>query len=618
MYNPTSKPHVSYWWREPSPFHAIVQAIKWLDNDQQQVYDLNLRNLMLYGNRAAYGLNASDYTDRLQLPSSRLTLNVVQSVIDAAVSQIATIKPRIINLTDAGNWAQQQRARKLNQWTQGIFYETDAYKLGKMAFRDACIFGTGALKIIERDGRAALERVFIDDLIVDNRDARNGNPKQLFEVRELPRDVVAAAFPDYADEIASSGNSMRIHNSLESSVTDLVSVAEAWHLPSGPDADDGKHVICVDNCDLLVEDWTKPYFPYGFLRWGISPLGFWGWGIAEQLTGVQYEINFTLQKIQKLMTLATSQLWIRKGSGINKNKMTNDDFAVMEYTTEPPTVMNVAPVHPAYYGWLQQIYRHAFEITGVNQLTAQAEKPPGLNSGKALDTYQDVQSQRFMEVTQQYEQFFVEIANKLADKTAEIADREGTYAVKARSRKGFELLDWSEVRVDRDDYITQPYPTNFFPQTPAGKWNQIQQMLAAQFLTPEEASELLDYPDLESITKLKNAPMEYVQKVIQTIVEDGEQTRPEAYSPLGLLMQMLPLEVLRAEQDGVPEERIDALRDYINEVQRLMQMAMPPEPTQPQLPAQLPQDMQAQTPPDLLPQAGGLPPAPPQGLPVMA
>lgn len=588
MLNTTTPPY-KFWWKEDTPFQSIVSAIKWLDSKQGKQYELNRRHLQLYGNRIITGLGSSDYIERYPMPVNRLTLNVIQSVIDAATSQISTNKPKIMNLTDDGDWAQQQRAKKMDKWTQGIFYETNAYDIGRTIFRDACIFGTGMLKVIEKDGRASIERVFVDDLLVDDRDSRNTHPRQIFEVREISRDVLLSNpfFEKYQNEIMCAGNSMRVrYCPTNDGISDLVSVAEAFHLPSSADADDGRHVICLDNCDLLVEEWNYNYFPYARMRWGEYPLGYWGWGIAEQLTSLQTEINYILQKIQRLMTIATSQLWIRKGNSVDKNKLTNEDWAVREYAIEPPVHLTVQSVSPEYFTHLDRLYNRAYEITGVNQLTAQSQKPAGLNSGVALDSFQDSQTKRFMEVSQRYDEMFVHLADMLADKTREIAEREGSYKLKARGSTSYKLLDWSEVEMDREDYIAQPYPTSFFPQTPSGKWNQIQEMMSAQFLSHEEAAELLDYPDLSAVTHLRNAPIEYVRRIIQDLL-DGKSRQPDAYSPVQLINQMLPLEILKAEQDGAPDDRIELLRRYLSETMEMVKTMMPqpsPQQAMPQAP----------------------------------
>lgn len=571
-----------FWWREDDPHQSIVATIRWLDSQQRHHRLRNYRNLRLYGNVTMLGFGGGAMFSPLPLPSERLTLNVVQSVVDAATSQIATNKPRIFNLTEGGNWSQKQRAKRLDKWNQGIFYETGAYDLGRDAFRDCGVFGTGTCKVIENEGRAALERAFVDDLIVDDRDARRGKPRQIFEVRDVSREQLIEFYPKFADQIRSASPQIRDDDHFVADVTmgDIVQVAESFHLPSSSTAKDGRHALVIDNATLMVEEWKFPYFPYPALRWGKMPLGFWGFGIADQLVGVQIEINYLLQKIQRLMTLATTQVWIQKGSVVAKNKMTNEDFAVMEFVGQPPIHTPIQSVSPEYFQHCDRLYNRAYEIAGVNQLTAQAQKPAGLDSGKALDAYQDTQSRRFMEIGQRYDEFFLQVADMLADKTSEIAERDGEYKVKARDKNYYEMMDWKDVRMDRDQYISQPYPTNFFPQTPSGKWKQVDEMMQRNFLTREEAADLLDYPDLESVTRLRNAPIEYVQKVIESIVEHGKQPDVDSYTPQALVMQMFPLEILRAQMDRLPEDRIEMLRSYLDETQAMANATMPPAPTQ--------------------------------------
>lgn len=581
-----------YWWREKDQVHNYVtQAVRWLDNYQRHHSIRNLHNLRLYSNQAALGLNSGTYWDSSPLRNERLMVNVVASVTDAAVAQIATQKPRVMNLTEGGNYSQQQRAKRLNQWVEGIFYETEAYLLGRDIFRDACIFGTGIFKIYEERGKACVQRIFPDDILIDDRDARNGRPRQLFQTAEISRDLLSELYRDAREGIDKAGNTFREHGLMgNTTMTDLVGVCEAWHLPSGPDADDGRHVICVDNATLLDEPWTKESFPFNFFRWGHRPLGFWGWGLGDSLTGIQIEINYLLQKIQRLMTLATSQIWVRKGAGIDKNKFTNEDMAIREYVSEPPIFMPVQSVSPEYFQHLDRLYNRAYEITGVNQLTAQAQKPKGLNSGVALDSFQDNQSQRFLDVVQGYEEFFVRLGDMLAELVDEISERDGSYSVKTRANGGLELLDWKDVKIDRDSYVSQPYPTSFFPQTPSGKWKQIQEMMSSGFLSPEQAAELMDYPDLEAVTRLRNAPIEFVKRTVEDILDKGLEPTVEPYTPLELVAQMVPLEVLRAEQQNAPEERIEVLRAYLNEcLQRIGEnMPAPQQPTQPPMPQGIP------------------------------
>lgn len=573
-----------FWWKSESPHNGVAQAVKWLDTHQGYHYARNRHNMRLYGSYAYYGLTSGVQTEASPVVDDRLRLNIVQSVIEAGHAQISTQYPKIMNLTDGGSWSQQQRAKKMDRWTTGKFYESNAYELGQMAFLNSEIFGTGLLKVVEKDNRASLDYVFTDDLLIDDRDGMYGKPRQTFHVMNVSRDALMAEYPKYKEEIEGAGDNMRLRERPQYlTIADEVSVCEAIHLPSKPGAKDGLHVICTDNCTLVRESWEHPYHPYADMRWGVRPLGFWGWGLADQLTGIQIEINYLLQKIQRLMTLATSQVWMQKGSNVAKQKLTNNDMAYYEYVGNAPLFMAVQSVSPEYFQHLDRLTNRAYEISGVNQLTAQAQKPPGLNSGVALAEFQDNQSRRFMSVSKRYDQMFVTLSNMLADKTREIHEREGSYSLNARGDGGLERLDWSDVVMDREDYVTQPYPTSFFPQTPAGKWQRVQEMISAGMLSKEQASELMEYPDLKAVTRLDNAPIEYVRRVVEQILEDGTMPDVDSFTPFDITKKLLPLEILRSEQDGVDEDRIDMLRQYLTETMRqeaeLIELSKPPAPS---------------------------------------
>ena len=51
----------------------------------------------------------------------------------------------------------------------------------------------------------------------------------------------------------------------EDRLTALI-ITDGWHLPSGKDADDGRHVVAVDTGALIDEPWERPEFPAAFNR----------------------------------------------------------------------------------------------------------------------------------------------------------------------------------------------------------------------------------------------------------------------------------------------------------------------------------------------------------------
>lgn len=612
----SKKEESTFWWRgDRNDVHkTVIAAVRYLDVEQAYINERNYHHLRLYSSYLANQLTGG----RIEVANrNSIKLNVIQSVIETAVSMIATNKPRIMNLTDQGSWGAQRRAKGLTRLTDAQFHYVDQYALAQQVFRDACIFGTGFEKITEntQTDREQAERVFPDDVLVDEREARMGKPRVIFQYAEISREVALELWgKKYASQIKTAGHEIRNNYLGNFGVNDVVSVVEAIHLPSAPWAKDGRHVICLDNCTPVDEPWTRDYFNIVPFRYATRPIGWWGWGVAEQLCGIQIEVNYLLQKIQRLMTLATSQMWIQKGSVINKNALNNEDWAVNEYTGQPPIHLAVQSVSAEYFQHLERLVQRAYEITGVSQLQSQGVKPAGLNSGVALDTYNDIQSARFLSIGQDWERFHVQISLQLRDIARDIFERTGSYAVFGRDRyNGIEKVDWQEIEMDEEECVTVPYPTSFFPKTPSGKLQFVQQMMDMQLLDSSVAASLFDYPDLESWTTVKNAPYEYLIKVVEDMVERGVPHSPEPYVNLQFATQYIPGCILKAEQQkDVPEENIELLRNYMSQIE---QMLNPPPEMPPPAPP-MPMDAAGAPMPPVAPPMPAVMPPPPAGAPM--
>ena len=79
---------------------------------------------------------------------SGLSLNVTRSVIDAAVSRVASkTRPKLTYATEGGDYEKQHNAEQLERGVEGEFYKADGYTRFTRAFRDGCVFGDGPLRI---------------------------------------------------------------------------------------------------------------------------------------------------------------------------------------------------------------------------------------------------------------------------------------------------------------------------------------------------------------------------------------------------------------------------------------------------------------------------------------
>lgn len=573
----------SKWWLEPREMvHAhVFGVVKNIEERQQYRYDEYLRYARLYANQEILGLLAGQFSRQVNSLNlqNRVTLNVVKACIDTVSSKIGAEKPRVLFLTEDGNWSKSQRAKDLTKYLDGWFQEQEAYDNGAFSFRDSCVFGTGGVKLFEDPSgeQIACERAFIPEIIVDDVEGMYGKPRQLHQKKNMFREVLKDMFGDVSQKedrtaIDMATSSMDSHDSESSA--DMIPVIESWHLPSGPDAKDGRHVISIENRTLLDEPWEKPYFPFVFRRWSKRLLGFYGQGLAEELIGIQIEINKLLRVVQETHHLVVRpQVWIEETSRVPDSHINNQVGGVKRYRGQPPHFFTPPGLPPEIYNHIETLYRRAFEITGVSLLSATSQKPAGITAGIALQTLQDVESERFALTEEDNQNFYMQIADRVIDMTAELQKKNKKLMVKTKSKNAMEAIKWSDVALDKKDYILRRYPTNILPSTPAGKLQRIQEMMQAGFLDQTDAQALLDYPDLKQVTNLKTAPREIVFKFIENMLEGKPYAPPEPYFDLTYAKQATQLSYLQAKMGGAPEDRLEALRTFMDDIDTLVDEA---------------------------------------------
>lgn len=567
----------SYWWKKSKNYQDLFAYIKYLENSHPNVEAENMRNMRLYGNVDVGSFNSlkAEPTSSIQ---NRVTFNVVQSMIDTAVSKIVKNKPRPYFLTDGGDWSQKRKAQKLTQFIDGAFYHTNFYtKLGT-GFKHSCIFGTGALKIFRKGDDIATENVFINEIIVDRTDAIYGSPRQLHQKKYVNKDVLAAMFPGKKGSIDLAISSISELGQDTFNNSDMVLVIESWKLPSITGAKDGKHMIAINNDCLFEEKWEEDFFPFIFPKWNDRPLGFFGQGIAEQLTGLQLEINKILRTIQISMHLVSvPKIFIEASSKIVMSHLNNKIGGIVKYAGQPPIEGKLGTIPPDLFNHLDRLYQRAYAIIGISQLSAQAQKPQGLNSGKALRVYNDLETERFMSVGRMYEDCTLSAARIMISIAKKIAADTGNYSVKAPGSEFLSKIDWTDVEMDETDYIMQCFPIAALSNEPAARLAEVQELMQAGLLDKTSGMKLLDYPDLRQYYNMQNAAADIVDKQIEMMVDKQEYSGPEPYFNLTYALSTMQNAYLKYMADGAPEEVLDLFRRYMEETNELIKMATAPQ-----------------------------------------
>lgn len=562
----------------------------------------------LYSNMPLFGIAGTSLQKLAyngQLPADRPTMNVIQSCTDTLVSRLTQARPRPVFLTDNGDYKERNLGKQLNNFIAGELYQTKAYELGPLILRDAAVLGTGCIKVYKgQDKKVKLERVMATELLVDNNDSLFGNPRQLYQLQLIDREMLAEMFPGNPSVIAGAEQAYPDNaGDTQKTVADQVMVVEAWHLPSGPDATDGKHIISCTSGTLFEESWDKDSFPFVFLHYSPRIFGFWGQPLTEQLMGTQIEINKLLMTIHRSINLVgVPRVFVEDGSKVVKSHLNNEVGSIVTYRGTKPQY-EVAPCVPAeVYAQLQRLVDYAYQQSGVSALSAASQKPAGLNAGVALREYDDLQSDRFAYLNKRYDNMFIDLAYQVIGQAREIAEAEGSYQTVYPNRNGTKEIDLPASKMLEDPFIIQCFDASALPRDPAGRLQKITELIQAGMIDIREGRRLLDYPDLDQNEKLANSGEERILKILDEIVDSGSYTPPDPYMDAQLCILLSNQYINLYLAANLEEAKAELLRNFNSQAQVLLQAAaQPAQPQQPQPQLAVPEPV-PQTP--LLPQGG--------------
>ena len=613
---------MQFWWETgvDDCHDELMGVINELNSNHYDRMIANLDYLKVYSQRrydlqdfrqgvvktASYALDKRD--------DMRMRLNVTQSMIDTITSKIGKNRPRPMYLTEGGDYTLRTKAKMMGRMMEGLFLQSKLYDIMPKIFQDSCIFDLGVLKIYQENGKIYVERVFANEILWDMDDALYGEPQSLYQVKKVHKSYLLDRFSGFSSEI----NNLLGGKQEENPDSELIECVEAWHLPTSLESGDGRHVICIEGVTLLDEEYTRTQFPFLFLKWSDSIVGFGGISLAEQLYPVQKEINSLCIRIQQSMHLLSVPLvFIQAGSKVAPSHIRNQPGTIIHYNGQPPVVYTPQAVHPEVFNHLDRLYQRAYEISGISELSATGKKPAGLESGAALRIYHDIETERFILIGRRYESAFMSAAEHYFDLAEEIVAEQGSFPVQTTYRREMTKVDFEKIRMARDEFILEPFPVSILPSLPAGKLQTVQELINIGVIDKkEQITRLLDFPDLNSVSQVYEAAEADVEWRISKILDEGEYVGPEPYMDLNLAKQRFQLAYLEARQKGVSPEKIALLDEFIVQCQTMLNQLQTPPQGLPESPAVASPAGEAPAPTELMPEMPETPETPESPLPI--
>lgn len=610
------------WWLASSD-NQLCEELLSTTNYLTKIHQVRIRQASiytrLYSGKPLYNYlaNVGSLDNSQQLPIGRPTANVVYACTDTLVSKAAQEKPKPVYQGNDSHYKERRLAKQMNDFIQGEFYRAKAYELGVLALRDSCILGNGFLKVypqIERDskgkaikGKVCLERTLETELLVDYNDAYYGSPRNLIQKKLVDRGVMLSMLPEDKADIILKAHHGNVDNTPLSTdtISDQFIIAEGWHLPSSPDADDGRHVWVCSAGVLLDEPWTKERFP--FIKWSYNPnvVGWFAQGLAEILMPGQMEIYKALIiASQSLELMGVPRILIDEFSAILETAFNNNIGTIIKYNKVKPEFVNAEANNPELYEWIKWNIENCFQMAGISSLSATGQKPAGLNSGEAQRQYIDIQSDRFTALMRRNQEAYTELAMEMTHCAADIKKETGSYLTVFPSKDGTREVDLPDIDVLDNTFIFQIGEESSLPTDPAGRQAALSERLAAGEISLQEFRRLTPFPDLKQSDSLANALEDRILCALDAIIDDGEKgylkNVPDAFilDPTHMATRLTVNYINKYSVTDIEDEKIQLLRDYFTAIQNLEVQANPPPPVMPGAPPPV--------------QSGPMPVAPPQ------
>lgn len=592
------------WWTRPrNDAHGAVSSLAlFLRKCQADRRKNNLLHQRIISNDDPAG-RGTEYT-RMQsaqralsgASSTRSRYMLCLSVVDTAASIISSAKPTLQELTQGGDWDLQRKAKRRTLALSGQMRKLGVETIGPRVFRDCATNDVGSVYAYvseekDLDGTVKqvvkVERVLANETLIDHNEALHGEPRTRYRVYPAPKTRLQELFPKKKTLIEAApclGLDDRddFYLTTESAV-ECVMVFAAWRL--GANGKPGRYVLCTQNATLEDTEYEHQEFPFADLKYADMPIGWYGQSLVARTKEAQLRVNQLLRKYDRSLDLHSKCITvIPRSSGISADQMNNLPGTVVMSDGGEPRLLTWSGSLPDLRSEIPAIRQETLANEGLSEQQVQGERVTGVTSAVGLRAADDIQSRRHVHPQRRYEQWHLDLARLLARCNDEAAKIDPEYTVSSQNKRGrrdyIREIKWTDVQVDSADSRLQIFPTSSLSTTPKGRRDDVMGLLQSGMITQMAAMELLDLPDIDTDTANQLAEVDYARWQVERVM-DGE---PYLVDPiLGLQGMQLAVDTarkayLQCAYSEAPEDVLDRLRDYMEELTLKIESLTPPPP----------------------------------------
>lgn len=475
--------------------------------------------------------------------------NVIRSCIDTLTSKIACQKVRPFFNSVNGSAKDFQLCTQAQQFFDILFDEYNVNDIITNAFRDCCIFERGLIFI----SNESIQRMLPWDVYTNpSEDTYNNNTELLWECKKYPKALLPF-------DIKYNG--------------DLVTYTRYWNTK------EKEFYVYIPEANYNKVETYEKELPFVQLYYNKPLFGCSSSSVVDVLFGIQDQID-TLVKTCSLAVKRNmpKTYWVPEGTDVKAGSLNNEVGQVIPYRPVPnssgvPIICEEQRIiDPQYRDLIEKYKEDAYELVGISQLSATSQKPSGLNSGVALSTMENIESDRFETQLNQVIRCYVDVAKKCMN----IIDSKELILPKEKTRT---LLSWGDLIKSAKNYNIQFSAAESLSKDPSTKLQQLQSLAQAGVIPQTHIAKYLELPDIESAYNISNNALNAVMSLIYETLESDNVPEIPPYIPIPMLKEeclnmMLSLRGANYEQN---KSDIDKLMLLYNATLELSQAMQPEE-----------------------------------------
>lgn len=528
---------------------VIVRINDLLENNNTKLSKYQ-RNYALYNQSPVADLRAKipmpvGFQDDVYSEDSTVPkLNIIKSAIDSVVSKISTAHCRPYVNTVKGSFKTIQICKQLQVFFDYYFDEQDVQNKIVQALRDACVFDTGYIYIDEVDGSVSVIQ-----------------PWNAY-VRQTEKDNLKSCYIEFPNTSVDSLKD-EDYDLLTTSEKKLLYVKIGYFYDSRTKT---KAVLINRQIRTIktIESDTIPLVP---IHYTMPIVGNSTLSVVDMLRGIQIEVDELMKRISDASVLNPALTYfVANASNIKVGQLNNKVGNIVQYQTP----QNSAPVEVAtpnfiadqYISLLDNLVEKAYNMVGISQLSAQGKKPTGLDSGVALATQNDIESDRFQVLLDQYIKMFTDVAKtvvKIFNVNKDIIEP---------SRYNLELT-WGDVAKEYEKMRIQFSAADSLSKDPSEKLKQLQALAQAGIIPATQIASLLELPDINRGYSVANNAFNAAMTLIDQVIYEDKYEVPD-YVPFQMLKEQIinmQLSLCAAAKSTENDEDIAKLRRFFEIVE---------------------------------------------------